>query len=146
MLIIEDGPSLLAEMRREFGRIHCVDLLPTKAVHSVGEALGLVAAQKPSILLTDLNLDESHPRVLHGLRVLRRVRELYPDMKIFAACTFYPPTGRTKPIPGWEFLVPLLKSEPCDGAFSKGDARAITTAILNAALDQMVLPSAFMVH
>ncbi len=145
LLIVEDGPSLLAEMRAVFGHIHDVDLLPTKSVHSVGEALGLVESQAPTILLTDLNLDETHPRVLHGLKLLRRVRELYPDMTIFVASTFIPPTGRTKSIPGWEFLPQLLKSE-CDGAFSKGDAIAITAAIHHAALAQMAWSASFVAH
>ena len=92
VLLVDDEPLLLEslEIILTASKINVVGM-----AHDGNEALELFKSHQCEIALVDLNM-----KGMGGIELIRRIKQLYPDMKILVLTTFYDDKNITEAIAG----------------------------------------------
>ena len=81
VLIVDDHPMVLEGMRSMLTQINFVDIVGTAA--NAYEAIELIKAAAPDIVITDINVPE-----ISGIELTLKIKKEFPEIKVIAMSTF----------------------------------------------------------
>ena len=81
VLIVDDHPMVLEGMRSMLTQINFVDIVGTAA--NAYEAIELIKAAAPDIVITDINMPE-----ISGIELTLKIKKEFPEIKVIAMSTF----------------------------------------------------------
>ena len=81
VLIVDDHPMVLEGMRSMLTQINFVDIVGTAA--NAYEAIELIKAAAPDIVITDINRPE-----ISGIELTLKIKKEFPEIKVIAMSTF----------------------------------------------------------
>ena len=116
VLVLDDCQDVLL-LYGDLLRHERVEILASKAVNSVDEAMALVRLIKPDIVISDLCLTMGHTE---GFEILAKMREEMPFVPVaLSSCSY----------PNDENIVPEIEKKGFDALFNKGDVKGISEFI-----------------
>lgn len=81
LVIVDDHPMVLEGLRSMFAQISFADLIASCT--NAYEAIEAIKANKPDIVITDINMPE-----VSGIELATKIKKEYPGVKIIAMSTF----------------------------------------------------------
>lgn len=81
VLVVDDHPMVLEGMRSMLTQINFVDIVGTAA--NAYEAIELIKAAAPDIVITDINMPE-----ISGIELTLKIKKEFPEIKVIAMSTF----------------------------------------------------------
>ena len=81
VLIVDDHPMVLEGMRSMLTQINFVDIVGTAA--NAYEAIELIKAAAPDIVITDINMPE-----ISSIELTLKIKKEFPEIKVIAMSTF----------------------------------------------------------
>ena len=77
VLVVDDHPMVLEGMRSMLTQINFVDIVGTAA--NAYEAIELIKAAAPDIVITDINMPE-----ISGIELTLKIKKEFPEIKVSA--------------------------------------------------------------